>query len=85
MNLSAFIIMSALEAARFRDATAQDAARLDPILVRGGPHLGKYALPARLKADPDFEDRWDAFAMCEEVALDTEVAFPPNEDSLRNV
>lgn len=78
-NLSAFIVMSALEAARFRDATANDKNRLEPTEIVGGIHRGKYALPARVKTDPAFEDRWDAFAMCNEVALDIDVAFPAPE------
>ena len=78
-DLSAYIVMSAVEAARFRDATAMDLDRLEPVEVIGGPHKGKYALPARVKTDPAYEDRWDAFAMCDEVALDIETAFPRQE------
>jgi len=78
-NVSAFIVMSPLEAARFRDETANDQHRLDPILVRGGPHQSKYALPARVKTDQDYRQRWDAFNMCDEVALDVDQAFPPIE------
>lgn len=77
MALSAFIMMSAIEAAKFRDETATDTDRLDPVLVRGGYHKGKYVLPVRVKTDPTFRTRWDAFNMCDEVALDTEEAFPP--------
>ena len=79
-NLSAYIIMSAVEAARFRDATAMDLDRLEPIEVIGGPYKGKYALPARVKTDPAYEDRWDAFAMCDEVPLDIEIAFPQSTE-----
>lgn len=82
-NIMPFIVMSSLEAARFRDLTQNDSSRLDPVLVRGGTHITKYALPARVKTDPDFQSHWDAFAMCDEVAIDIEVGFPP-EDALRS-
>lgn len=82
MSLSAFIVMSALEAARYRDLTAGDEARLDPVPVRGGPHQGKYALPARVKVDPDFAEHHDAFGFCDEVPLDIDMAFPPTEEEL---
>lgn len=78
-SLSAYIIMSAVEAARFRDATAMDHDRLEPIEVVGGPHKGRYALPAAVKTDPAYQERWDAFAMCDEVALDIDTAFPQPE------
>lgn len=78
-ELLPFIVMSSLGAARFRDATSSDMDRLEPIEIIGGPHKGKFALPARVKADRAFEDRWDAFAMCDEVALDILIAFPAPE------
>lgn len=78
-ELLPFIVMSSLEAARFRDATAGDMDRLEPVEIVAGPHKGKFALPARVKTDPAFEDRWDAFAMCDEVALDVSTAFPTPE------
>ena len=80
-NLSSFLLMDPLEAARWRDLTAGEFARLDPVRVQGpAAYIGKYAIPARVKTDPTLQSHWDAFAMLPEVALDTEVAFPMSEE-----
>lgn len=78
-QLSDYIIMSALEADYFRDATSGDADILMPIEIIGGPYLGQYALPAAVKTDPAFRTHWDEFAKCDEVSLDIETAFPQSD------
>jgi hypothetical protein len=72
-----FYIMSALQAARFRELTAQDENRLDPRLVDAGPQAGKYVLPKRIRFAEEFKAHWDAFDMLTEVAIDRDVAWPP--------
>jgi len=74
-NVLPFLIMSELEAARFREATAGEQNRLDPRKVDLGTHKGKYVLPERVKFDPAFTDQRDAFAVMETVALDVEAVF----------
>lgn len=81
-NLATFIIMDAVQAAGFREATAGAAAQLDPILVRGGDYAGQCILPVRVKTDLDFEDLWPELSALLEVTLDIEIAFPPIEVDL---
>ncbi|WP_416355579.1 hypothetical protein ACLNGM_15175 [Aureimonas phyllosphaerae] len=85
-NLRPFLLMDKLQAARFREETANDENQLDPVPVRGGPHINKFVLPERVIFDPAFEDRRDAFRMLTVVSLDTDEAFPPEpplEDGMR--
>lgn len=72
-----FLLMDKIQAARFREETAGDENRLDPVLVRGGPQVGKYVLPERVIYDDAFEQRRDAFRMLTVVSLDVQEAFPP--------
>ncbi len=76
-----YLLMTALQAARFRDETAQDENRLDPIQIHTGPHAGKFALPRRVMDDPAFADRQDAFLMLGyDLPLDAEVFVDPNAE-----
>ena len=52
MAILPFLIMSPEQAARFREETAEDENRLDPRLIEGGEHAGKYALPRRVLVIP---------------------------------
>ena len=70
-----FLVMDRLQAARFRNETANDANRLDPREVTGGTHRGKFAVNASVLIDPAHAARRDAFLMLPEVALDTATAF----------
>lgn len=79
-NILPFLVMNELAAARFREATANAENRLEPRLIEGGPHAGKYALPERVKNDPAFDANDDAFALLTTVALDVDVAWPPSEE-----
>ncbi|WAJ27131.1 hypothetical protein [Antarcticirhabdus aurantiaca] len=79
-DLRPFLLMDKLQAARFREETAGDENRLDPVLVRGGPHTGKYVLPERVIYDDAFEARRDAFRMLTVVSLDVTEAFPPEPE-----
>ena len=81
-NLLPFLVMDQLAAARFRDATAGDDNRLEPRLVAEGTQKGKYVLPARVKQDPAHSAHYDAFAVLTEVALDSEIAWPPTPEEL---
>lgn len=77
-----FYVMSELQAARFRQATAGEENRLEPRKVEAGPQAGKYVLPTRIRQAPEFETHWDAFDMLNEVAIDRDVAWPPSEDEM---
>lgn len=79
MALLPFLIMSPQQAARFREETAGDENQLNPRLINGGPQVGKYALPRRVIDDPAFAERQDALLMLTEVAMDTDLAWPPEE------
>ncbi|WP_416357026.1 hypothetical protein ACLNGM_02370 [Aureimonas phyllosphaerae] len=85
-NLRPFLPMDKLQAACFREETANDENRLDPVLVRGGSHIKKFVLPERVIFDPAFEDRRHAFRMLTVVCLAIEKAFPPEpplDDGMR--
>ena len=75
-NLLPFLVMSAQQAARFREETENDENRLDPRLIDAGPHVGKYALPRAVLDDPAYASRQDALLMLPEVAMDADVAWP---------
>lgn len=75
-NLLPFFVMSELDSAQFRDATAAREHRLEPRKVEAGPHRGKYALPARVARSADFADLAAAFAVMTEVAMDADEAWP---------
>lgn len=76
-NLRPFLLMDKLQAARFREETANDENQLDPVLVRSGPHINKFVLSERVIFDPAFEDRRATFRMLTVVSLALEKAFPP--------
>lgn len=80
MAVLPFLIMTPLQAARFREETAGDENRLEPRLIDAGPQAGKYALPRRVIDDPAYAVRQDALLMLTEVALDIDAAWPPVAD-----
>lgn len=80
MAILSFLVMSDIQAARFRNETARDTNRLEPRLIEGGPHKGKYGLNASVLNDPAHATRRDALLMLTEVALDIETAFPVEEE-----
>ena len=53
-DLRPFMLMTDLQAARFREDTAGDENFLDPRYVEAGPYKGKYVLPERLLTDDTF-------------------------------
>lgn len=79
-DLLPFFVMTDIQAARLRELTQNQPNRLDPRLIEGGPHKGKYALPKRIAQDPAFTAHYDAFALLTEVAMDVEIAWPPGEE-----
>lgn len=81
-QLLPFMLMTDVGAAFFRQDTAGDENRLDPVRVRGGTYTGKWALNANLKTNTDFEHLWPVFNQLSVVALDIEVAFPPTPEEL---
>lgn len=85
MALLPFLILTPIQAARFREETAGDENQLDPRLIAGGPQIGKYALPRRVIDDPAFAERQDALLMLPEVAMDVELAWPPTDGDLSRV
>lgn len=54
-----------------------DGGRIEPRLVTGGDHSGKYAIPVRVWSDPDFRDLAGKFAAMEMAAIDIGEAWPP--------
>ncbi|HEX8414602.1 MAG TPA: hypothetical protein VF637_12070 [Sphingomicrobium sp.] len=68
--------MSDIAAARFREQTAGDENRLEPRKVEGGTYKNQFVLPERVKSDPNHAAHYDAFAVLNTVAIDTEIAFP---------
>jgi hypothetical protein len=79
-NIQPFLLMTELQAARFREETAGDENRLDPREVMTGPQRGKYVLPERVLFANEFEARRDAFRMLTVVSLDIDEAFPPEPE-----
>lgn len=77
MAVLPFLIMDSLQAARLRELTMGVNHALDPRLIENGVYKGKYALPQRIKVDPNYEANRDAFALLTEVALDVDLAWPP--------
>jgi len=80
MALLPFYRMTAIQAARFREETAGDQNRLDPIQGRNPGGTNFWYLPERVGLDPAFEQRRDALRMLEIVAIDTDVVFPPVDE-----
>lgn len=82
-NIQPFLLMTELQAARFREETAGDENRLDPREIIAGPQRGKYVLPERVMFADEFEARRDAFRMLSVVSLDIEEAWPsePEENA----
>ena len=73
--------MNELDAAQFREATAnRPFGRIEPRKIEAGPHKNRWAIPSRVADDPIFADLKVAFAVMEEVAIDTLVAWPQRED-----
>jgi hypothetical protein len=79
-DLLPFYLLTELQAAQFRDATRARQNRLEPVLIRGGGHKGKYALPTRVASDPAHADLAAAFAVMVPVALNVTECFPPVPD-----
>ena len=79
-----YLLMTKLQAARFREETAGDEHRLDPREVTNGPHAGKSALPEGVLYEPAYADRHDAFLMLgNAVVLEASTAFYVAEDEGR--
>lgn len=80
MAILPFLVMSDVQAARFREETQHDENRLDPRLVEAGPYKGKYVLPERVMMDPAHEQRRDAFRMLTSITMDIDLAWPPTPE-----
>jgi hypothetical protein len=75
-----FLIMTPVQAANFRDQTRGAENQLDPVLIRGGQYVNRYALPSRVKYDPAHADKLMALTLLTEVSLDIDEAFPQEEE-----
>lgn len=75
-----FLVMSDLQAARFREETMSDQNRLDPRLVEAGPQKNSYVLPERVLLDPEHASHRDAFRLLTVISIDTDLAWPPQPD-----
>ena len=82
MPMLPFLVMTDLQAARFREETMTDQNRLDPRLVDAGPQKGKYVLPERVMMAPEHVSHRDAFRLLTVVSIDTDLAWPapPEEE-----
>lgn len=74
------MIMDAAKAQYFRDATANQVAKLDPRLIDLGDYAGMYLLSVRLKTAPEFEEFWPEFDELAVVTVDTDLIFAPPPD-----
>ena len=79
-NVLPFLLMSKVQAARFREETAGDDDRLEPREIMAGQYQGSFVLPERVIYDEAFAARRDALRMLTIVLLDVDAAFPPIED-----
>lgn len=82
MPLMPFMTMTSLQAANFNQLTEGEGSQLEPRLVIDGPQAGKYVLPTRVITDPAYaaDVFQGAFAVLPQVAVDTELAWPPEEE-----
>lgn len=80
MSILPFFVMTELDAAQFRDATAGREHRIEPRKIEGGMHKNKWAIPARVSTDPNHADLATAFAVMTEVAIDVDEAWPVVEE-----
>ena len=69
-----FLLMTADEAETLRAYKGES--RLDPRMIEAGEHAGKYAVPARVKADPAHADKLAVLATLPEAEIDIETAWP---------
>lgn len=75
-NLLPFLVMDQAAAARFREANLGATSRLEPRRVEAGPFAGRYVLPRDVIFAEQYAGNRDAFAVLQEIQLDTDVAFP---------
>lgn len=80
MALLSFFSMSALKAADLLAATQGRENTLEPRRVEAGPGAGKWVIPSKVEDDPAFADLAPVFAVLDRVGLDTDVAWPPEEE-----
>ncbi len=76
-------LMNPLQAASLNTTSSGAAAQLEPREINMGPHKGKYVLPWRVVQDKAHEAHWDAIMMCQDVSLDPDEMFAPDEDESR--
>ncbi len=75
-----FIVMSATQAARFREETAGDVFGLTPRMVDAGPFKGKYVLREELIFKEEYAERRDALRMLPVEIIETTTAWPPVDE-----
>lgn len=75
-----FYSMTAMQAANLNQATLGRQHLLEPRLVVAGPQAGKYVLGTRVATDPNFADLAALFAVLSIVPIDTDIAWPPEEE-----
>jgi hypothetical protein len=79
-NLVTMLRMDTLQAARFRDDTAGQQNRLEPIQGRNPGGTQFWYLPKRVIYDPAFLALRPVLHMLTEVGIDASVVFPPTPE-----
>ena len=77
MALKPWYIIAPLNCAFWNQAMVGRDAKIEPTLIRGGPHEGKYGIAERNRNNPAFADLAPAFSVMTVIALDEETAWPP--------
>lgn len=81
MDIEAFFLVNATQAAIILDLTKGYPNQVEPTLVRGGVHAGKYAIPYRCLYDETLAYMRPTFAVLTPVSLEKSAAFPqPSEE-----
>ena len=75
-----YLVMDESTANGFESLTDGRDHRLDPRLIEGGEHAGKYALPIAVKEDPEFGFILSELDLVPTHKLDPAEAFPEGDD-----
>lgn len=83
MMIVPFYVLTQPQAQVFEDATASSqVSRIEARQIVAGPHAGMWGISARNAENPDFAFLADEFAKYEPIDLDTDEAWPPEEDEV---
>lgn len=80
MAILPFLAMDQAAAARFNQATAGSAYRLEPRRVEAGQYAGRYVLSRDVLFAEQFAEHRDAFAVLQEIQIDPAIGWPVVDD-----